>query len=155
MWENDAGLEGAKTFVSEPRRLTFLLRDGHQYSTELLAQSLHGDMSTRSSILSDDVLRMIFEQLELPPPASSTLRAPLLPVESRRTLARSACVCKAFYGHAVRVLWRHLDDLIPLLQLLSSFAKVGERTRHGGYAYDTYVSDMRSITHPIHIRCSS
>ncbi|KAI0718170.1 hypothetical protein C8T65DRAFT_639233 [Cerioporus squamosus] len=84
----------------------------------------------------DDVLRMIFEQLELPALApgtdpDSTRRDALL--ESRRTLGRSACVCKAFYGHAVRVLWRHLDDLLPVLRLLSSFTEVGENSKSATY----------------------
>ncbi|RPD56086.1 hypothetical protein L227DRAFT_286065 [Lentinus tigrinus ALCF2SS1-6] len=86
-------------------------------------------MSARGSIPSDDVLRIIFEQLELPA-ASTYSSIPGEPAESQRTLARSACVCKAFYGHAVRILWR---DLFPLFSLLSSFAKVAE-DRYTGVA---------------------
>ncbi|RDX48890.1 hypothetical protein OH76DRAFT_638202 [Lentinus brumalis] len=90
--------------------------------------SIYGDMSARGNIVPDDVLRMIFEELEVPAPASGThhlLGDSDTVLENRRTLGRAACVCKAFYGHAVRVLWRHLDDLVPLLHLLSSFAEVG------------------------------
>ena len=74
---------------------------------------------------SDDVLRIIFEQLEIP--ASNTngiAKSELL--EAQRTLALSARVCKTFHGHAIRVLWRHLDNLFPLFSLLSSFVQVAE-----------------------------
>ncbi len=102
-------------------------------------------MSARGNIPPDDVLRIIFEELEVPAPAASGTYHRLgwetdTVLENRRTLSRAACVCKAFYGHAVRVLWRHLDDLVPLLHLLSTFAEIGT----GGHPVrsGTYVSIM-------------
>ena len=39
--------------------------------------------------------------------------------------ARAARVCVAFHGPAIRLLWRKLDSVVPLLNLLrSSFTKV-------------------------------
>ncbi|RPD56084.1 hypothetical protein L226DRAFT_571922 [Lentinus tigrinus ALCF2SS1-7] len=69
--------------------------------------------------LHEDILHAVFNQFDLD----------LDNGEKRRTLARSARVCKAFHGPAIRVLWRRLEDIIPLFRILPSFVNVGRKER--------------------------
>ena len=45
----------------------------------------------------------------------------------RRSLASCACVCRAFSGPALDVLWRVLDDVDVALQVLPSFQKASSK----------------------------
>ncbi|KAI0718171.1 hypothetical protein C8T65DRAFT_737409 [Cerioporus squamosus] len=76
-------------------------------------------MVPRADNLNEDILHAIFKCLD---------RTGWLDFDygaKRRTLARSARVCKAFHRPAIRVLWQRLEDLIPLFRILPSFAQVG------------------------------
>ena len=87
------------------------------------------------SVLNQDVLFSICEFLDL---------EDLVDWEKdvkQETLARCARVCKAFYLPAIRVLWRRLYDLFPLLSLLPSFKKI--EPNHG---VEIYVSGRRACT---------
>ncbi|KAI0370593.1 hypothetical protein BV20DRAFT_994954 [Pilatotrama ljubarskyi] len=45
-------------------------------------------------------------------------------IERTRTLAHAACACRSFQQAAIRVLWRDLHDILPLLKLLPALRKV-------------------------------
>ena len=44
--------------------------------------------------------------------------------ENRRTMARAACVCTAFYEPAVRALWRTIPGIGPVLKLLVAYSVI-------------------------------
>ncbi|OCH92360.1 hypothetical protein OBBRIDRAFT_717559, partial [Obba rivulosa] len=62
-----------------------------------------------------DILCNIFEELASTASISNAYQDM---IEIRRTLARAARVCKAFYEPALKILWKELNSLMPLLQLL-------------------------------------
>ena len=86
-------------------------------------------------MLNQDVLFPICEFLDLEDPVD------LEKDVKRETLARCARVCKAFYLPAIRVLWRRLYDLFPLLFLLPSFKKI-----EPNHDVEVYVSVRRACT---------
>ena len=92
-------------------------------------------MGTRVDRLKEDILSAIFKCLDRQGLYDLDYRA------KRRTLARSARVCKAFHRPAVCVLWRRLEDLIPLFKVLPSFVKVESDGRGG----EVYVSDFQHV----------
>ncbi|TBU58078.1 hypothetical protein BD310DRAFT_927940, partial [Dichomitus squalens] len=55
----------------------------------------------------------------------------------KRTLASAARVCVAFHEPAMRLLWRNLDSLHPLLAPLTSYIRVGH--------HDTRVTNSREL----------
>ena len=61
--------------------------------------------------------------------------------ENKRMLASLAVVCRDFHQPAVRILWRTLDTIFPLLELLSTFVKVRTMERGYGGSEDLYVSN--------------
>ncbi|KAH9914476.1 uncharacterized protein B0H18DRAFT_126529 [Fomitopsis serialis] len=84
----------------------------------------------------NDVLHEVFTWLTPP-----LLRGDLSPEEeeirhnARHDLTNIARVCKAFSEHALDALWRELDDLLPVMQLLTeSHDFDGDGTAVGGLA---------------------
>ncbi|KAJ7938726.1 hypothetical protein B0H13DRAFT_2301361 [Mycena leptocephala] len=81
----------------------------------------------------------------------------------RKCLWSAALTCKAFLPSATRSLWRRLDNLLPLLQLLPSFTArggiyglIGPIQPHEWTAFDDHAARVREIVyedikHPIHI----
>ena len=61
--------------------------------------------------------------------------------ENKRMLVSLAVVCRDFHQPGVRFLWRTLDTIFPLLELLSTFVKVRTTERGYGGSEDLYVSN--------------
>ena len=90
-------------------------------------------MSVHPALVTSDVLIHIFEELL----ATDTLDENGCRIGSQ-TLARLARVCVAFHEPSMRLLWRHLDSLHPLLSLLTSYVRVGWKDTE-----EIYVSNFR------------
>ncbi|KAH9924897.1 uncharacterized protein B0H18DRAFT_1010658 [Fomitopsis serialis] len=80
-------------------------------------------MSVATALQDFDILCAIFEEFAVERHERRQRPA------RRRDLARSARVCKAFTEPALRVLWRVLPGVEPLLRLLSCVRKVEQRDR--------------------------
>jgi hypothetical protein len=73
------------------------------------------------SVLTDPaLLRAIFEHLIDAKDERDVV------VHARSQLLRLATCCKAFSEPALDLLWRKMDDLLPLLKILPSFERVGD-----------------------------
>lgn len=83
----------------------------------------------------DDILSPIFEAVIYPSTPYYEFHAHL---ENKRTLARAARVCKAFSKPALSVLWRTIDDVLPLFRVLSCIQILYEF----GHAGSVYVGDI-------------
>lgn len=86
--------------------------------------------------LNDDIISAIFEHFDVDETDDLHL------LVKRRALACSARVCRLFFTPAIRVLWRRLEDLFPLLFLLSAFIKVGESQSLGDLYVSAYLTRM-------------
>ncbi|KAI0359194.1 hypothetical protein OH77DRAFT_1010339 [Trametes cingulata] len=86
-------------------------------------------MAVARALACEDILVDVFENLA---PGSKLPRASQLLVAARKkrqkTLARGACVCRAFSGPALQVLWRVIDDVKHLFRILPSFANASSNT---------------------------
>ncbi|KAI0767345.1 hypothetical protein C8Q74DRAFT_1370150 [Fomes fomentarius] len=71
--------------------------------------------------LNGDILFSIFENLDYVGPIDMDITL------KQKTLACSARVCQAFYLPAIRILWRRLEDLIPLLSVLCPLQRSGRK----------------------------
>ena len=79
-------------------------------------------MSVHPALVTSDVLIHIFEGL-----LATDTQDENGDRIGRQTLARLARVCVAFHEPSMRLLWRHLDSLHPLLSLLTSYVRVGRK----------------------------
>ncbi|KAI0335788.1 hypothetical protein GY45DRAFT_703462 [Cubamyces sp. BRFM 1775] len=56
--------------------------------------------------------------------------------DARNNLVPVVCVCKAFHGPAVRILWRKLDGVFPAFKLLPGFVEEWDTIEgHNGYRF--------------------
>ncbi|KZT74118.1 hypothetical protein DAEQUDRAFT_754079 [Daedalea quercina L-15889] len=70
--------------------------------------------SSRKALNLPEILFLIFAQLA----PSVQDRGSDLP-SNRRALGRASRVCRTFSGPALKTLWRHIDNLVPLVRLLT------------------------------------
>ncbi len=114
-------------------------------------------MATSAALTNSDILSVIFEHFDSNDPRGVNDSIP-------PAWARAARVCVAFHEPAIRLLWRSLDSVVPLLNLLpSSFTRVREVATGEGekMTYDIYVSILvpyscfhndRPLDHLLHTR---
>ncbi|KAK7040552.1 hypothetical protein R3P38DRAFT_2694163 [Favolaschia claudopus] len=74
--------------------------------------------------------------------------------KGRHSLLQVALTCRAFSPSAIKFLWRALNNLLPLLQLLPSFTKrngtyylLGAITPHDWDRFDCYAAHVQQIHH--------
>ena len=77
-------------------------------------------LTTSEKWCNDDLLHTIFDHLDPVPYPDYDAEG----IQRRMTLISLATVCRDFHQPAMRVLWRVLDTIFPLLELFSSFVKV-------------------------------
>lgn len=75
-----------------------------------------------SNLLNEDILCTIYEHFDQSWDGINV--SGKQEAENQEALARSARVCKAFYEPSVRVLWRRLEALFPLLCLIPTFTQI-------------------------------
>ena len=90
----------------------------------------HPPPAPHRALLCYDVLCTIFEQLaaseelwydfDVSTGDASSWYERRADCEQRRTLARCARVCRAFFTPAVAVLWRDLDSLAPIARVVAA-----------------------------------
>lgn len=102
---------------------------------------LRPGMAPHKIILVHEILLGILEHL-----SSSLSTTSGDTAEDRTTLLSAALTCKRFLDPALSVLWRSIDDFIPLLVLFSSFQAIPIKgvERRSSYSYHatSYVSRL-------------
>ncbi|KZT71700.1 hypothetical protein DAEQUDRAFT_723776 [Daedalea quercina L-15889] len=100
-------------------------------------------MAPHRAILVHDILLEIFDHLILSSPTDSEDQ------RDRPALLNAAVACRRFLDPAMTVLWRKLDDFIPLLALFSSFQAVPlpDFERRSSYSYHATAYMFRGDIH--------
>ncbi|TBU58073.1 hypothetical protein BD310DRAFT_927928 [Dichomitus squalens] len=95
-------------------------------------------MNMHSALTNFDIISLILRHSDVPDGYA--------PHVGQLSLARAARVCVAFYEPAIRLLWRCLSNIVPLLSLLpSSLMKVREDEEDKEGKYDTYMHRARRV----------